>query len=332
MMDINAWQAAGRYADVHGHRIFYIDSRDGTSGAAIDAAGVPPTNETTGNEATAKEATDKPTIVLIHGFPTSSWDWHKIWRPLRRHYRLIAMDLLGFGFSAKPYPHPYTIMEQADIVEALVAHVGLGSFHVLAHDYGDTVAQELLARQNQGIGQGQWLSLCLLNGGLFPETHRARPIQKLLLSPLGPVVNKLVSRRTFNRTMCSIFGPRTPPSATELDAFWTLMCHDNGLRVFHRLIAYMSDRKQHRERWVEALSHSQIPIALINGVLDPVSGAHMVARYRELIVSVDKGRERDITELADIGHYPQVEDPKRVSDSYLGFLSANAHDRAQAVA
>jgi pimeloyl-ACP methyl ester carboxylesterase len=66
-----------------------------------------------------------------------------------------------------------SIHGQADIVEALIEHLELGEFHVLAHDYGDTVAQELLARQNAGTGKGRWLSACFLNGGLFPETHRA---------------------------------------------------------------------------------------------------------------------------------------------------------------
>jgi pimeloyl-ACP methyl ester carboxylesterase len=88
-----------------------------------------------------------------------------------------------------------------------VRKLGLTRFHVLAHDYGDTVAQELLARQNDGSGAGEWLSVCFLNGGLFPETHRALLTQKLLLSPLGPLVNKFSNKRTFDRAMSRVFGP-----------------------------------------------------------------------------------------------------------------------------
>ncbi|WP_227538139.1 alpha/beta fold hydrolase [Marinobacter vulgaris] len=87
------------------------------------------------------------TILLIHGFPTASWDWHKIWPALRQAHRVVAMDMLGFGFSEKPASHRYSIHQQADIVEGVVRQLGLDRFHVLAHDYGDTVAQELLARQ-----------------------------------------------------------------------------------------------------------------------------------------------------------------------------------------
>lgn len=104
----------------------------------------------------------------------------QIWEPLtQRFHRVIALDFLGFGFSDKPVsqiplwsysyryyiyldviififccawpsqrPHKYSIFEQASVVEALVAHLGLGNQRVnlVSHDYGDTVALELLYR------------------------------------------------------------------------------------------------------------------------------------------------------------------------------------------
>ena len=111
------WQSRGELEILLGHSIFVVDE-----GAA-----------------------HLPTIVLLHGFPTSSWDWQLIWDELAKDYRLIALDMLGFGFSDKPNSRQYSIHGQADIVEALVKTKGLTNFHVLAHDYGDTVAQELLA-------------------------------------------------------------------------------------------------------------------------------------------------------------------------------------------
>lgn len=63
----------------------------------------------------------KPVLLLLHGFPSSSWDWQPLWEPLGEHFELLALDLLGFGFSAKPNRRDYSIHRQADIVEALVA-------------------------------------------------------------------------------------------------------------------------------------------------------------------------------------------------------------------
>lgn len=287
MTDIETWRGRGDVKNIGGFDVFTIDEGEPAKG----------------------------TVLLIHGFPTASWDWSMIWDALRANYRLLALDMHGFGFSQKPENHTYSIMEQADIVEAFVQDKALKRFHVLAHDYGDTVAQELLARQNAGTGKGEWRSICFLNGGLFPETHQALLIQKLLLGPFGKWVNKLSNQRRFNASVSRTFGPETKPSKQELESFWALVNYNNGRHIFHKLITYMSDRIAHRDRWVGALRGARIPIALINGSYDPVSGAHMVARYREII-----GEPHYLAQLENIGHYPQVEAPEKVASHYLKFL------------
>lgn len=256
---------------------------------------------------------DAPVLLLIHGFPTASWDWAALWPALAARYRVLTLDLIGFGFSAKPPAHPYSIADQADLCEALLRHEGVRDYHVLAHDYGDTVAQELLARQTPDHDGPRLRSAALLNGGLFPETHRPLPAQKLLASPLGPLLPRLMSRGRFGASMTRIFGAGTPPSAALLDGFWRLLLVNDGRRVLPRLIGYMEERRQQRGRWVGALMHSDVPLKLINGEADPISGAHMAARYRELVPAAD------ITLLVGIGHYPQCEAPAAVLDAFLAF-------------
>jgi pimeloyl-ACP methyl ester carboxylesterase len=258
---------------------------------------------------------EKPVVLLIHGFPTSSYDFIGIWPTLIEHYRLISIDMLGFGFSDKPNIRNYTIHKQANLFDALVDELKLTDFHVLAHDYGVSVAQELLARQIEGTGKGEWLSCCFLNGGLFPETHQALLIQKLMLSSLGKWINKLAGFKQFARSFSTVFGTHTKPSPEELSAFWEAINFKDGRHVFHNLITYINDRRQHRVRWVESLQKSPIPLALINGSIDPVSGKHLVERYKELDCRLDY-----LKELPLIGHYPQVEAASEVADAYLEFV------------
>jgi len=75
----------------------------------------------------------------------------------------------------------------------------------------------------------------------------------------------------------------------------------------------MAERREHRERWVGAITKPRVPIRVINGLADPVSGAHMIARYRELVASPD------IVELPGVGHYPQVEAPDETVAAILAF-------------
>lgn len=251
-------------------------------------------------------------LLLIHGFPTASWDWHYLWQPLAQRYRVIACDMLGFGDSAKPVNHEYSLLEQADLQQALLAHLGVDQpVHLLAHDYGDSVAQELLARHHES--RITVASSVFLNGGLFPETHHPVLMQKLLLSPLGWMIGRAFSRDGLVKSFHQIFGPQTRPSESQMDDFWSLVESQRGPRIMHKLIGYIPERRAHRERWVAAMQRGEVPLRVIDGAADPVSGLHMVERYQYLIP------DPDTVVLPGIGHYPQIEAPCQVLKHYLAF-------------
>lgn len=282
--DIQGWREGGAFRTLLRRRIFVRDSGG-----------------------------DRPVLLLLHGFPTSSLDFGELWDELARDHRVLTLDFLGLGLSEKPSPHAYSVLEQASLVESFLDDTGVGSCHVLAHDYGDTVLQELLARDNVRPRR-RLLSACLLNGGLFPETHRARPIQRLLAGPLGPTLIRLTTRGRFRRSLAAVFGPDSPAGEEFLDTAWELVSAGQGRRVIPALLRYMEERQQHRERWLTALMGAQIPLGLINGNADPVSGRHMVLRFRELL-----GDGHFIRSLPTVGHYPQVEAPEQVLDAWHDF-------------
>ena len=263
---------------------------------------------------TADDSDDsKPWLLLIHGYPTSSWDWNFIWRDIAAHFRLAALDMLGFGLSEKPGNIAYSIFSQADFQEALLEHLGVSEAHILAHDYGDTVAQELLARQNDGALSFAIKSVVFLNGGLFPELHRARPVQKFGLTPFGFLIGLVMSRARFRKSFDELFGADTKASDEELDAYWALIQEGGGRRILHKLLAYIPERRKNRERWVGALRASSVPLRLIDGGADPVSGAHLYRHYREFAPNADA------VLLDEIGHYPQTEAPAAVVAAFLDF-------------
>src|SRR5215218_11392351 len=70
---LDSWIRDGHYVTLRGHRIF--------TRTAITPGKAP--------------------LLLIHGFPTASYDWHRVWPALAERYSLYALDLLGFGLSAK---------------------------------------------------------------------------------------------------------------------------------------------------------------------------------------------------------------------------------------
>jgi pimeloyl-ACP methyl ester carboxylesterase len=251
-----------------------------------------------------------PALLLLHGFPTSSLDWLPLWDDLIRDHWLLAPDFLGFGFSDKPANFNYSINVQADIAEDMAIKSGARNVHIIAHDYGVSVAQELLARMHESNRRLRVLSCCFLNGGLLASQHRPRPIQTLMAGRFGRLISRFMTRQRFAKNFCDIFGPGTQPSADELDAYWYCISQQNGHKLSHKLLHYMADRRAKAARWTDVLVNTPAPLALINGSLDPVSGAHMADAVAALNPAVS------ITRLETIGHYPQIEAPEAVLSAY----------------
>lgn len=287
MTPLQEWRDRAQYLEVQANRIAYWTSQ--------------PRNE------------DKPFLLLIHGYPTSSWDWSGLWPQLEERFNFAALDMLGFGLSDKPNHIRYSILDQADLQEVLLERLGVGEAHIFAHDYGDTVAQELLARHNEGVLSFSIKSVCFLNGGLFPERHRARFLQKLGLTPLGPLLGAMMSEAKLRKAFDEIFGPATKAASEEIATHWTLLKEGGGRKVIHKLLQYIPERKAHRERWVGALKESRAPLRLINGGADPVSGKHLYDYYLEQVPNADA------VLFEEIGHYPHTEAPEKTLSAFFEF-------------
>eukprot|EP01095_Lingulamoeba_sp_RSL-Kostka_P016285 TRINITY_DN791_c2_g1_i2.p1 TRINITY_DN791_c2_g1~~TRINITY_DN791_c2_g1_i2.p1 ORF type:complete len:371 (-),score=76.34 TRINITY_DN791_c2_g1_i2:151-1263(-) len=258
-------------------------------------------------------------LFCIHGFPTSSFDWDKIWNEVSKKYRMIAIDMLGFGFSSKP-DFDYKIFDQATLIERILSDLDLLNVNILAHDYGDTVTQELLARYEENVENKDksdypiYNKVVLLNGGIVVSAHRPILLQRLLNKYIiGDIIVCFMTKKSFGKRFNTIVGVKT--TETELHDFWTIMNYNQGVKIYPRLIKYMRDRKINEKRWVSILSDTSIPLLYINGPFDPISGKHSAKAVQELI-----GEDKVIFLDDNIGHYPQCEDPKAVIKYVLEFF------------
>ncbi len=279
---LTQWKAAGRTLELHGQRVFY--RREGQG----------------------------PALLALHGYPSSSFDFSKVWPALTAEHDVIAVDCVGFGLSSKPVDFPYSLAALTDLHEAVLAALGVSEVHVVAFDLGTAFAQELLARHHEGAARVKLASVCFLNGSLFPEVYRPRLIQRVLASPLGGLVGPRLPKRAVQRAIASVFGPAAPASPEMLEQLWQLLREGDGLRVAHRLNRLIFERRAHRERWVRAMQTTDVPLRLVNGPADPNSGAHMAARYRQLVPRAD------VVELdRGVGHWPLFEAPEAAAAAVL---------------
>jgi len=252
-------------------------------------------------------------LTLLHGFPTSSHDWAPVLPTLvAAGLRVTTLDFLGFGESDKPRPHEYSLLEQADLVEAIWTSHGIEQTALVAHDYGVSVAQELLARDSTRITSMSWL-----NGGLFPDLHRPTSGQRLLAGRFGPLVARVFSESRFDAAMREILG--RPVGEEKLHDMWLSLRARGGVRVAPALLRYMEERREHAERWAAAIAEYAGRQQFIWGPADPVSGAHVLPRIRQ----VAPGASVTVLDQAPaVGHYPQLEAPELVGPLLAEFLAA----------
>ncbi len=285
--NVERWRDAGGFEQVAGRRL-YVQRRAGT---AADGAG------------------ERPLLLFLHGFPSSSHDWRLLLDlpdgPAR--HDALLFDCLGFGLSDKPADHAYTLRWQADAAEELVRRGGTRPVFVVAHDMGTSVATELFARELEGRARIEIAGALLFNGSILLE--RASPTigQKLLRSRLGPLFARLSSERSFRWQFGRIFSQRHPLTREEAADQWALLAHHGGQRIGHLLVAYMSERERYVERWHGAFRDWPGRLSLTWGLEDPVATTAVLDGLRELRPGMP------VTELPGIGHYPQLERPDLIA-------------------
>jgi pimeloyl-ACP methyl ester carboxylesterase len=245
-------------------------------------------------------------LLLLHGFPSSSYDWRLLLDALPER-AAIAFDFLGFGLSDKPRDHDYTLVWQADLTEAVVERFGGGPVAILAHDIGTSVATELMARDLRGDGRIEIAAVTMLNGSIVQRRAHPTTAQRLLLSPAGPLAARLTSERFFRRQLGSIFSPAHPLSDDEAADQWALLTTLGGHRIGHRLVRYMREREKLADRWHGAFADWRGTLSLVWGMADPVAHPGML----EALVELRPGAP--VTRLDDVGHYPQIEVPVRLA-------------------
>jgi pimeloyl-ACP methyl ester carboxylesterase len=282
---VEAWRAEGGDEIACGRRIF-VRRRDG----------------------------EGPLLLFLHGFPSSSYDWRLLLAELGEPHSL-CFDCLGFGLSEKPRGRDYSLFEQADIAEELVGP-DAGPVIAVGHDMGTSVGTELLARDIDGKLGFELAGMLLFNGSIVAELASLTLGQKILLSRAGPLAARLSSKRFFVQQFGGVFSEAHPLSDEEADDQWALLVAGGGRVLGHHQVAYYNERIANAERWHGALAEWPGELHYVWGLEDPVATNRMLEAVREI------RPQATATELPELGHYPQLEDPPQVAAAVRGLVSS----------
>ncbi len=283
------WLEEGRHIELDGQRLFVYERGQG------------------------------PTILLLHGFPTSCYDWRGVVSALSAEYHCLAFDFPGYGLSDKPVAYSYSLFQQADALEGLAKALGITEAHVVSHDVGQTVHAELLARQLERALTFRILCSTLLNGSTLQDKATVTQFQRLLASnetlPQAIAICDNVSAIYIEGLKALMKRPEAL-SKEDATVMEELLLYQDGNRRIPALSAYMRERYIHRERWLDALKRTETPIQLVWADGDPVANVEMGrALSKEL-------PQAHYIELSGLGHFLLIEDPSTVAKHILKFIRA----------
>ncbi len=245
-------------------------------------------------------------VLVLHGFPTSTYDWQHALDVLRARRRVVLLDYPGYGFSAKP-DIAYSLFAQADVLEACARELGLADVALVTHDVGDSIGGELLARELDGTLGFHVTRRVLTNGSIYMDLVQLSKGQLGLLA-LPDAALPPESRLPADGIATGLhvtFAPGSAVDPDELRNMAELVTRGEGDRVLPRMIRYIEERKVHEHRWTGAIESHPAPLHVIWGDLDPIAVWPMAERLCS--VRADARLDR----LDGVGHYPMVEAPER---------------------
>jgi len=243
-------------------------------------------------------------LLVLHGFPSSSFDWRHVLPALSATHDVIFFDFLGFGSSAKP-DRRYSIELHANTAEAVAAHAGLERVVLVSHDMGNSVGGELLARDLAGELDFEITRRLLTNGSIYIEMAQLTDGQQFLLALDDAAFDLGDDAQTiFTGGVAATFSDAHPATPDELAGHWALMSRAGGDRLLPRTIRYIEDRRAREARYTRSIEQHPSPLHVIWGRRDPVAVYPMAERL------VAARPDAALVTLGDVAHWPMIEDPE----------------------
>ena len=247
----------------------------------------------------------KPKLVLIHGFPNSSFDYYKMIPYLEDEYHIAALDFPGSGFSDKPLDgYNYMLAENAEIVDHFVREVvGFDDFALFTHDRGVSIGLAFLGNYLDNPSPGYTVNYHFLsNSGMFLPLANLVPFQLSLLD--ADAGERMIQARSAQ--------PRRTEGEPESLAFSDIFAFNQGNISLLYVGRYLLERQVNETRWLENLLRSPVPVAYLWGLTDNVNPIRIPNHVWDTYLN-DREVESSFWILPTAGHYPQRDNPEEVA-------------------
>jgi pimeloyl-ACP methyl ester carboxylesterase len=260
-----------------------------------------------------------PTILLLHGFPTSSHMFRNLMAVLADRFHLVAPDYPGFGNSSMPLvdQFDYTFDRLTEVIEKFTAVIGLSQYSLYVMDYGAPIGFRIATKHPEQVE-----ALIVQNGNAYEEGLRDfwEPLKAYWHDRSPENADKLRQFFTLDATKWQyVHGVRNPQSISPDN--WNMDQHfldrpgnhDIQLALFY---SYGSNLPLYPQ-WQQYFRTYQPPTLVIWGKNDPIFPAEGAHPYKRDLKNIE-------FHLLDTGHFALEEEGNAIADYIAHFLSAQA--------
>jgi 2-hydroxymuconate-semialdehyde hydrolase len=231
-----------------------------------------------GQMAVLDEGSGHP-VVMLHGIPTHSFLWRDVSRVVSLGQRVIAPDLLGFGFSDKPEEADLSPVGQAGAVLELLDALEVETFTLVGHDYGALVASEIVSRAAGRVQRVVFLNTSLRTGD-WTSRSPLNPLSVFSVPGAGEVALKIARPFMLKQAFALFVNKTERLDGDTMDLYWHPFEHGFD-RTLLRLARESRLDEDTFHSWKAALYGFKRPAFVIWGALDPVfrpDRAHEIVR------------------------------------------------------
>ncbi|HEY8186100.1 MAG TPA: alpha/beta hydrolase [Pyrinomonadaceae bacterium] len=247
-------------------------------------------------------------LVLLHGFTSSTYSWKDVFEPLSQNFRVIAVDLKGFGFSGKP-DGDYSRRTQAALVVRLLDYLKIEKAWLCGNSMGGEIALNAALANPQRV-KGLILidsgGVTVNGGGSLAPRYLLLPVVGRVLTALALTSDKLV-REGLEKS----FYDHTKVTDERVANYYRPLQTRGGQ------LAAVRARTQADQFPVEQdLSKINVPTLIIWGAQDQLIPLGAGRKMNSLI------KDSKLVILDNCGHLPQEEMPAQVVENVTKFLSS----------
>lgn len=267
-----------------------------------------------------REAGDpaQPTVLLLHGFPTSSFMFHELIPRLAADYHVVAPDYPGFGLSSAPPADEwdYTFDHLCEVTNAFTQRLNLTRYTLYMQDYGGPIGFRLASRHPERVQ-----ALVIQNANLYEEglTEAGQPI-KLYGQTGDPKIGEaLASMLTLEMTKFQFTHGAAHPERISPDNWLVvqpLLDRPGNREIQLALFLNYSSNIAAYPVWHDYLRASQPPVLVVWGQNDPLFSTRNVELLQRDVRHIE-------AHLLDGGHFALEEYPDEVAAAMRGFLTKN---------